>query len=183
MHRASYYNVYINQRDAQSLVNSLYFFIKWLYMFRTTISPSSGAIFNNLYSAIGTCQYVWLLCGYSHTTDRRIVLAYTKCDVQLIKRLLLMMDWYSPKHVEHILKIKSNQKNSVHLVGLYTYCKMMHGAYSVKHILAYILCILFKWIIWRMWKMKVSILYAKFRLKVLIRKNVWRRLVNEIESS
>jgi hypothetical protein len=23
-------------------------------------------------------------------------------------------------------------QNSVHLVGLYTYCKMMHGAYSVK---------------------------------------------------
>ena len=42
------------------------------------------------------------------------------CDVQLIK-LLLMMDWYSPKHVERILIIKSNHKNSVHLVGLHTY--------------------------------------------------------------
>ena len=40
------------------------------------------------------------------------VLAYTKCDVQLIK---------------------SNHKNFVHLVGLYTYSKMMHGAYNVKH--------------------------------------------------
>ena len=29
-------------------------------------------------------------------------------------------------------KIKSNHKNIVHLVGLYTYCRMMHGAYSVK---------------------------------------------------
>ena len=28
MHRASYYNVYINQRDAQILVDSLYFFVK-----------------------------------------------------------------------------------------------------------------------------------------------------------
>ena len=27
---------------------------------------------------------------------------------------------------------KSNHKNFVHLVGLYTYCKMMHGAYNVK---------------------------------------------------
>ena len=34
---------------------------------------------------------VWLLCGYSNTTARRMVPAYTKCDVQLIK-LLLMMD-------------------------------------------------------------------------------------------
>ena len=29
-------------------------------------------------------------------------------------------------------KIKSNHKNFVHLVGLYTYCRMMHGAYNVK---------------------------------------------------
>ena len=29
-------------------------------------------------------------------------------------------------------EIKSNHKNSVHLVGLYTYCKMMDGAYNVK---------------------------------------------------
>ena len=39
------------------------------------ISPSSGATF-------------LLLCcvaGYSHTTARRTVPAYTKCDVQLIK--------------------------------------------------------------------------------------------------
>ena len=28
---------------------------------------------------------VWLLCGYSHTTARRMVPAYTKCDVQFIK--------------------------------------------------------------------------------------------------
>ena len=28
---------------------------------------------------------VWLLCGYNHTTARRMVPAYTKCDVQLIK--------------------------------------------------------------------------------------------------
>ena len=67
IHRASYCNVYINQRDAEIHVNSLYFFVKWLYMFRTVISPSSGATFNKLYSAIGTCQYVWLLCYHSHT--------------------------------------------------------------------------------------------------------------------
>ena len=47
-------NVYINQQDAQILVNNLYFFVKWLYMFQTIISPSSRATFNKLYSAIGT---------------------------------------------------------------------------------------------------------------------------------
>ena len=30
------------------------------------------------------------------------------------------------------MKIQSNHKNFVHLVGLYTYCKMMHGAYNIK---------------------------------------------------
>ena len=44
------------------------------------------------------------------------------------------MNWYSPKHVERILKIRSNHKHFVHLVGLCTYCKMMHGAYSFKQI-------------------------------------------------
>ena len=38
MHRASHCNVYINQRDAQILVNNLYLFFKWLYMFRTNDS-------------------------------------------------------------------------------------------------------------------------------------------------
>ena len=28
--------------------------------------------------------------------------------------------------------MKSNYKNFVHLVGLYTYCKMMHGVYNIK---------------------------------------------------
>ena len=48
----SYSNVYINQRDAQILINNLYFFVKRLYVFRTTISPSSGATFNKLYRYI-----------------------------------------------------------------------------------------------------------------------------------
>ena len=32
-------------------------------------------------------------------------------------------------------KINSNHKNFVHLVGLYTYCRMMNGAYNVRKIL------------------------------------------------
>ena len=39
MYRASYCKMYINQLDAQILVNSLYFFVNWLYMFRTNDSP------------------------------------------------------------------------------------------------------------------------------------------------
>ena len=52
------------------------------------ISPSSGATFIGCTSHLvyaGTCRYVWQFCGYSHTTARRIVPAYTKCDIQRIK--------------------------------------------------------------------------------------------------
>ena len=42
--------------------------------------------------------------------ELNVVSAHTKYDVQLIKRLLLKMDRYSPKHVERIFKIKSNHK-------------------------------------------------------------------------
>ena len=59
------YNVYINQRNAHTFVNSLYlFFVNWLYIFRTIISPSSGTTINKLYSAVGICRYVWLLYSY-----------------------------------------------------------------------------------------------------------------------
>ena len=60
MYRASYFNVYINQRDAQFLLNNLYFFVNRLYIFWTIISPSSGATFNQLYSSIGTLVPVLL---------------------------------------------------------------------------------------------------------------------------
>ena len=54
--------MYINQQDAQISVIKLYLFIR-----------------------CSTCP------SYSHTTATRMVSAYTKCDVQLIK-LLLKMD-------------------------------------------------------------------------------------------
>ena len=59
--------------------------------------------------------HVWLLCGFSNTTARRIG-TYQKRHTAY-KKLLLMMDWYSPKHVQRILKIKTNHKNFVRLAG------------------------------------------------------------------
>ena len=61
--------VYINQRAAQTLVNSLYFFVKWLYMFRTIISSSSGATFNELYSATGTFMPVRLAAVWPYSSQ------------------------------------------------------------------------------------------------------------------
>ena len=75
------------------LVIRLYFPLDALHV-SDYISPSSGATFISCTSYLiyaGICRYVWLLCGCSHTTARRMVPACTKCDVQLIK-LLLMMD-------------------------------------------------------------------------------------------
>ncbi len=69
------------------LVIRLYFPLEAL-RFSDYISPSSGATFISCTSHLvyaGICRYVWLLCGYSHTTATRMVPAYTKCDVQLIK--------------------------------------------------------------------------------------------------
>ena len=75
------------------LVIRLYFLLDALHV-SDCISPSSGANFISCTSHLVYAviyRYVWLLCGYSNTTARRMVPAYTTCDVQLIK-LLLMMD-------------------------------------------------------------------------------------------
>ena len=72
------------------LVIILYFPLDALHV-SDYISPSSGATFYKRYIVFGIFGYVWLLIGYNHTTARRMVSAYTECDVQLIK-LLLMMD-------------------------------------------------------------------------------------------
>ena len=47
-----------------------------LYMFRTILVHHQEQLYK-LYIAFGTCRYVWLLCGYSHTTARRMVPVYT----------------------------------------------------------------------------------------------------------
>ena len=69
------------------LVIRLYFPLDALHV-SEYISPSSGATFISCTSHLlyaGICRYVWLLFGYSHTTARRMVPAYTKCNIQLIK--------------------------------------------------------------------------------------------------
>ena len=70
--------------------------------------------------------YVWLLCDYSHTTATRMVPAYTKCDVLLIKVApddgLIQSETCRASNE----KIKSNQKNFVLLVGFYTKCRGCH---------------------------------------------------------
>ena len=130
MHRASSCNMYINQQDAQNSCDWTLFSIYTLHV-SDCISPSSVAIF--------LCA---VCCIWYMRVRLAVVLlsAYTKYDIQHIKRLLLKMDWYSPKHVERILKIKSNHKNFVHLVGLYTYWRNdfettfsdRKGLYSLK---------------------------------------------------
>ena len=58
-------NVYTNQRDAQIIVNSLYFFVKWLYMFRTIISPKHVEPFNEKIKTIHNNLCISLVCIHS----------------------------------------------------------------------------------------------------------------------
>ena len=45
---------------------------------------------------------VWLLCGYSHTTARRMIPTYANCDIQL-QNVAPDDGLKSPKHVEHLM--------------------------------------------------------------------------------
>ena len=77
MHRASSQNMYKNQQDAQNfLVIRLYLLLNALHV-SDYISPPSGATFISCTSH--------LLYAGSLTTAARMVPAYTKCDLQLIK--------------------------------------------------------------------------------------------------
>ena len=100
--------MYINQQDAQNSVIGLYFPLDALHV-SDYISPSSGATFISC-----TSHLVY--------SDRRTAYKVAPDDG------LIQSETCRASNE----KIKFNHKNSVHLVGLYTYCKMMHGAYSVK---------------------------------------------------
>ena len=77
----------------KTLVIRLYFLLDALHVL-DYISPSSGTAFHRLYIAFGICRYN--MSGFcvaiaTQQPDKHMISAYTKCDVQLIK-LLLMMD-------------------------------------------------------------------------------------------
>ena len=85
MYRASYCNVHIDQRDEQILVNNLYFFVNRFYMFRTIISPSSGATFNKLYSAIGTFVQVRLAAAsQTYRLTKKIKIIHKNLCISLV---------------------------------------------------------------------------------------------------
>ena len=66
-----------------------------LYMFRTILVHHQEQLYK-LYIAFGICRYVWLLCCCVVIATQqpdvwyRRIPAHTKCDVQLIKSLLMM---------------------------------------------------------------------------------------------
>ena len=78
--------MYINQQDAQILVIRLYFILDTVHV-SDYISPSSGETLISSISHLvytGIRQYVWLLCGYSHTTAKRIGLYQMRCTAYKI---------------------------------------------------------------------------------------------------
>ena len=78
------WSMYINQQDAQSLLWLDFIFQRTLYMFRTVSFHLQEQSFYKLYVVFDIGVY----------------------DIQLIKWLLLKMEWYSPKYVQRILKNK-----------------------------------------------------------------------------
>ena len=90
------------------LVSRLYFPLDAVQV-SDCVSPSTGAKFlactsHLVYASTIRVAVVWLITQQPHVWYRRIT-TYTKCDVQLIN-LLLIMDQYSPKHVEHLMENK-----------------------------------------------------------------------------
>ena len=110
-HRASSCSVYITNKMHKFL------WLDFIFNIRSTCYRLYQSIFrSSLFIAECRIWYVWLLCCYSNRTARHI--RTYQIGHTAIKRLLLKMDWYSPKHAERILKIKSNNKKKiVHLVG------------------------------------------------------------------
>ena len=98
-------NVYINQRDKQMLVNSLYFFVKWLYMF----------------------QEQHLISCTVH-----LVPACTNCTVQLIKCCSWRRTNDNPKHVEQFNEKIETIHNNLCISLVYIHIAMMHGTYNIK---------------------------------------------------
>ena len=90
MHRASSYNIYINQQAAQNSCDQTLF-------------------------STGCSTYFGLYQSIIRSNIYKLYIAFGIC-----------------RTYRHIQKIKSHHKNFVHLVGLYTSCKMMHGSYNIK---------------------------------------------------
>ena len=96
-----------NNKIHKILVIRLYFPLDTLHV-SDYISPSSGATFISCTSHLvyaGMCRYVWLLCGYSHSTARRMVPAYTNCDIRL-QNVAPGNRLKSMKRVEHLTENK-----------------------------------------------------------------------------
>ena len=78
MHRASYWNVQINQQDAQILRNYLYFSLFGSTCFGTITCPSSGAPSSKLYHAFGTFVQASLAATLFYTTTQQLDFQYLK---------------------------------------------------------------------------------------------------------
>ena len=76
MQRATSYNMYINQQDAQNSVIRLYFPLDALHI-SESVSPSSGATFYKLYIAFNICRYMPIRLAYTGIYQMRC----TACNV------------------------------------------------------------------------------------------------------
>ena len=70
------------------------------------ISPSSGATFYRLHIAFGTCRYRTSGCCVAIVTQPHNSQTYQHISNTMYSpwKLLLKMDWCSPKHVENLIE-------------------------------------------------------------------------------
>ena len=101
------------------------------------ISPSSGATFYScashlVYAGTSDCCVAIgrTILSYNHTTTRRIGVYQMRCTAYKVAPDDGLIQSETCRTSNE--KVKSNHKNFAYLVGLYAYCKMMHGAYSVN---------------------------------------------------
>ena len=102
-----------------------------LYMFRTVLVHLQEQLYK-LYIAFGIFRYmlyVWLFCGYSHTTATcmvSVIYRYMRCTAYKVAPDdgLIQSETCTASNE----KINSDHKNFVHLVGLYTYCAISNAS-------------------------------------------------------
>ena len=119
------------------LVIRIYFPLDALHV-SDYIGPSSGATFISRTSHLvhaGICRYHTSGCCVVISTQQPDVSTYTgiyqmRCTAYKVAPDDGLIQSETCRAYNE--KIKSNHNNFVYLVGLCTYCNMMHGTYSVK---------------------------------------------------
>ena len=126
-------NLYINQQDSQNSCNQTLFSIRCstcfglcYYIIRSNFISCTSHL---VYADTSDCCVVVGSPFYNHTTARCIGIHQMRCTAYKVTPDNVLTESETCRASNGK---QSNYKNFVNLVGLYTYCKMMHGTYNIK---------------------------------------------------